>query len=495
MVCFLLLTAFYWFYTVDDAYISFRYAQNLATGQGLVFNPGEYVEGYSNPSWVLLTAIAIRIGVDPVISVKLLGLLCSLVTIFIVYRLHGIGDPSRPRSAVSWGALLSCNVSFALWSVAGLETPLYSCLIVAAIYLFLCAATPARYAWSAVAFALTALTRPEGAAFWGITLLWCVLTRLHSRRWNTRELMYFIAPFVIVFGSFLVWRYAYYGALLPNTVLAKSGSTTWVQHVNRGLLDLYFATKQYALAPLLLPLYLLLDKRQDKTAQFTLFVYVLALFAFIIGLGGDWMPLFRLLTPVLPLAAVLIGAGVERLIGQFPIQNLRGGRVAIVALFVLPGIIVNLPLALLSRYAGDLWWLAEPGIPIRGSGTADYYQPLGLFLQSRGDPNDWLAVDEAGALPYYSRLPTLDYWGLTDRTVARILESDRKTFIRQAARGRCLCAVTQAEIYRFMDQLAITSKTTRRFRPTIATARLGTDACIRAYTSVEPEFSPASNLR
>ena len=47
-----------WFSSVawflcDDAFISFRYARNLLEGHGLVFNPGEYVEGYSNFLWVL----------------------------------------------------------------------------------------------------------------------------------------------------------------------------------------------------------------------------------------------------------------------------------------------------------------------------------------------------------------------------------------------------------------------------------------------------------
>ena len=41
-----------WF-LCDDAFISFRYARNLLEGHGLVFNPGEYVEGYSNFLWTL----------------------------------------------------------------------------------------------------------------------------------------------------------------------------------------------------------------------------------------------------------------------------------------------------------------------------------------------------------------------------------------------------------------------------------------------------------
>src|SRR6188768_521911 len=46
----------------DDAYISYLYAKNLVSGHGLVFNPGEHVEGYSNPLYVLLMTIPFLLG-------------------------------------------------------------------------------------------------------------------------------------------------------------------------------------------------------------------------------------------------------------------------------------------------------------------------------------------------------------------------------------------------------------------------------------------------
>ena len=49
----------------DDAFISFRYARNLVEGHGLVWNPGEAVEGYTNFLWVLLMAAGIGAGVEP----------------------------------------------------------------------------------------------------------------------------------------------------------------------------------------------------------------------------------------------------------------------------------------------------------------------------------------------------------------------------------------------------------------------------------------------
>ena len=52
----------FWPLTIDDAYISLRYAHWLLEGEGLVYNPGERVEGFSNPTWVLLMAATLATG-------------------------------------------------------------------------------------------------------------------------------------------------------------------------------------------------------------------------------------------------------------------------------------------------------------------------------------------------------------------------------------------------------------------------------------------------
>src|SRR5437773_1541112 len=77
-------TAF-WHLTIDDAFISFRYARNLVQGYGLVFNPGEYVEGYTNFLWTLLMAGVVALGNDPEIVSKLLGLLSNGATVLLVW--------------------------------------------------------------------------------------------------------------------------------------------------------------------------------------------------------------------------------------------------------------------------------------------------------------------------------------------------------------------------------------------------------------------------
>ena len=63
-------------YLLDDAYISLRYAHNLAEGNGPVWNVGERVEGYTNLLWTLLLAALMSAGLDPARSAELPGLLC-----------------------------------------------------------------------------------------------------------------------------------------------------------------------------------------------------------------------------------------------------------------------------------------------------------------------------------------------------------------------------------------------------------------------------------
>ncbi|KPJ64637.1 hypothetical protein AMJ44_12375, partial [candidate division WOR-1 bacterium DG_54_3] len=54
-------------FTQDDAFISFRYVRNFVNGDGLVFNPGERVEGYTNFFWILLLSLFLKLGFDIVI--------------------------------------------------------------------------------------------------------------------------------------------------------------------------------------------------------------------------------------------------------------------------------------------------------------------------------------------------------------------------------------------------------------------------------------------
>src|SRR5438093_8754 len=70
-------------FVTDDAFISFRYAKNLVSGYGLVFNPGEKVEGYTNFLWTVLLGSGFKFSLDPVILSEVLGIFFYACTLLL----------------------------------------------------------------------------------------------------------------------------------------------------------------------------------------------------------------------------------------------------------------------------------------------------------------------------------------------------------------------------------------------------------------------------
>src|SRR5688572_24026918 len=84
----LALTTLFWGVTLDDAYITFRYARHLAEGHGFgAWNhTGEHVEGYSSPLWMLLLGGAARLGIDLRIASKVFGTAAALTVMAVLFR-------------------------------------------------------------------------------------------------------------------------------------------------------------------------------------------------------------------------------------------------------------------------------------------------------------------------------------------------------------------------------------------------------------------------
>src|SRR3954462_1977191 len=154
----------------EDAFIYYRYAWNWAHGQGLVFNAGDPVEGFSGPLWMGILALVAGAGFDLPRTATLLGLLCgaaALAATWALGRAAGL-EPSGRLAAVACVAL---SYPFIVWSRSGLETPFYSLAIVVTAAAYLAAEYPldpgADRRWprriAAVTPVFVCLGRPEGA--------------------------------------------------------------------------------------------------------------------------------------------------------------------------------------------------------------------------------------------------------------------------------------------------------------------------------------------
>ncbi len=207
------------FYPVDDAYISFRYSANWARGDGLTFNPGERLEGYSNFLPVAWGAALLHLGVSPPLAARLssLGAMTALLAIVVLWRRR----PGDTVARLCCGCLLGAGWHTIVNVHSGMEAPLFAALL-AGVAISLGAD---RLHLASVLGLLLALTRPEGVAAAG-GLLGVYSLALYHRRRRTALRAILIGPgllFALPYAGYTAWRVWYFGELLPNSVVAKMG--------------------------------------------------------------------------------------------------------------------------------------------------------------------------------------------------------------------------------------------------------------------------------
>ncbi len=274
-------------FLIDDAYISFRYAWNLAHGHGLVWNAGTRVEGYTNLLWTTLLAPFSAWGLDLTWPALLGSLGFSLASVDACFRLGRRLFPTRsPLELALPGTLLASIPSLAHASTAGMEGPAFTFLVLSAVIAMVEARTDA----AGLALLGAYLTRPEGALV--ALVLFAFALREGRRPWRA------LATVSVGIAAHVAIRLAYYGHPLPNTYYAKViyGGPSLVRGLEH-LLGFLRAGGWVALPGLLLlrgagPLrpYLL---RGYAIA----FVYTL----YLVVVGGDHPVWYRFYVPLLPI--------------------------------------------------------------------------------------------------------------------------------------------------------------------------------------------------
>ncbi len=156
---------------LDDGWIHLQFARHLATGDGLAYNPGQWISGSTAPLWTALLALAFLLPGDPLIWVKALGVACFLGTVVATDRLAaelGLGRGLRRLAAV-----LTATSHWLVWSaLSGMEIVLFAYLSLWGIILHLRErAAPARAPASLAVLAASALARPEGALLLVLALI------------------------------------------------------------------------------------------------------------------------------------------------------------------------------------------------------------------------------------------------------------------------------------------------------------------------------------
>ncbi len=402
----------------DDAFISFRYARNLVDGHGLVWNPGERVEGYTNFSWVLLMAVGMSLGVEPELFSNVLGVACGALVLVAVWRFAARGRALASPFPLLAVLVLAGNRSFAAWCTGGLETMLFALLVFLGFARLLAAweRGPRDALVCSLCFAGAALTRPEGLLF-GFLALCLLLFDLGLGRRTRRAVFLWLVPFVVLVGAHFAWRRVYYGEWLPNTFYAKVGGL-WLAQGAR-----YFAYFHgcYRIGWFLpLAFFALLGPNRRASASVGL---VLAAYGvYVLAVGGDLFEL-RFFVHVFPLLYWLLIEGLAVL------WTLVAARWP-VALPAVAGAILALLAAThlgFERVPGNSFGLQTiEGIDQYTKKRQDEGRTMRDAIERGALPRDVvLCVGGAGAVPYYTRWTTVDRRGLNDATIARMPVGER----------------------------------------------------------------------
>lgn len=420
----------------DDAFISFRYARNLVDGLGLVYNEGARVEGYTNFLWTVLIAGFIAAGFDAgqvsvVLSLACLALTCIVAALLVRRLLSG-----RQPMLVSFAALLlASNYVFASFGTSGLETMFASLLVLVAVE----RAQNAALLSSGAAGIAATMAHPDHSIFYaalGILLL--ARDRYFTRRnelttneaapkwrallvwtgrglWNLRR---YAAPFVLVYLPYFAWRTAYYGDVFPNTYYTKSGGIPYFEQGFRYLGISAIGGGVWAVVPL--ALVGIVWYRRTLTGQFTLLAAFAYLF-YVAKIGGDFM-LGRLLCPILPLLFVMAELGLRTLLGAERARRRVLGLAAVplLALVAVPAHVI--------KGEEKYFHLADEGnfyrlrsfnpVAIEARYTEMAAELERAFASAVRPPV--VGLECVGIVGYETGLPTFDYWGLTEPSVAKI---------------------------------------------------------------------------
>jgi arabinofuranosyltransferase len=383
----------YWPFLSDDALVSLRYAMRFTSGQGLTWTDGERVEGYTNFLWVVLTGIIGKLGIGFVPAARLLGFAGVLLAIACISVEPRSRVWSLPRLIVG-GALIVSTAPFAISSIGGLEQGLLVGLLALSLRALEHAAhaTDPRRVWRwGVPLAALALVRFDGPLLVASLLAGSACLPAPSVA-SARRTAIIAIPSVAAVLAHLGFRLAYYGEFLPNSASAKLAFTSdrlvqGFEYVGRG----YASASMLVLVATIATVFAF--RRGERFGLVMPWSVVVSWTAYVAVVGGDTSPGFQKLVPSLLALCFLVADEVSA----------DWGRIVRQRVLVLP--VLGLCIVLHATQGTET---AENRRAREELGVWDG-QAIGQALKTGfGAKQPLLAVDAAGALPFWSELPSLD---------------------------------------------------------------------------------------
>jgi arabinofuranosyltransferase len=422
-----------YFCLIDDAMISMRYAWNLSHGFGLVWNPGEYVEGYTNPLMTLLMALPTLLfdKVDAVLAMQVLGIVFVLVNAYLIMliadQLLLSGQEERYRRLFVVLAFL-CALSYyplVYWSLMGMETGLVAVLVSLSV---LCALKyarehrPGQGVLLSVSLGLAFLTRPDALIFAVPAFVYVFFqVRNSERRPSSSFLLAMVSLYVLFIVGQELFRWGYYGEWLPNTYTLKVSEIPLSSRIENGMYFVAPFLKEVWVLLILVGAGLAFAFRKDKLFLASIFV---VLVCYQVWAGGDFSSYWRLLSPVMPIMLVLgmheiltvlryasETTGVRRYVSRnsvFPRPYILG--------FLACVLVLGMFWSVNSRFLPEIAMLRD----FNNVRTNEERVNVALTIERFTTSDATVGVFDAGAIPYYTGRPAIDFLGKADPRIARL---------------------------------------------------------------------------
>lgn len=385
-------------------------------GKGLVYNQGEYVEGYTNFLWTIITAPFTTIkSVDVSIFSSSIGLILSMANILLITLISKQFNGNLVKY-IKYLILipplfLALDDSIAFWAIGGMEFPMYTLFILGIIYNYYKLNDSGKHLYYLMMFLmLCTLTRPEGNMIFVITMFHMFLFRKNIDKYN-KVIFTLLATYAIFCISYYGFKFLFYGQVIPNTFYAK-GVTDLKMNFLLGTkyLALCIGTRIYIF---IFILFIPFKKAFKDQKLSYLIIFSTIYIVYLIAVGGDWMIANRFFVPILPMLYLLSAIGFINVLvklKEFLNNEQKALRYANVMAAVLAILLFILTLSLLEYKQ----------LIIRDS-NAKYemqWSMFGKWLKMNVDPKTVIAVGPAGKIPYYSELYTIDMWGLNNDYIA-----------------------------------------------------------------------------
>ena len=428
-----------YFALFDDAMISMTYARNLARGEGLVWYPGLKVEGYSNPLWVGYMSLwhLLPIPESKVsLALQITGLVCMLGLLVLVYKIAKQLSKGNELASLLATGMVGFYYPLSNWSLLGNEVSILLLITAACVWLAMKTQSDGKFRWQMYALlAISLLIRLDAAVIFAVISGWLVLTD-KANRW--RHLVVGVGLGVLMLGGQTLFRWLYYGDIMPATYYLKMTGLPTLLRLQRGLYvtGLFFAELKWYLMPI--PLLFLFWRRDKQVALGYLLFMAMVLYSIYVG-GDAWehrgganrfislaMP-FYLMLQALAIVHVAdwIANGLARIANRKLAWLMGLARVG-AAIVCLAGLtIINLAKGS-GTYADLIGNTKESPLgyalllkpSVYKPGTERYTRDA-LLLRQVTSPDAKIAVIAAGNIAYFSDRPTVDMLGKSDMVIAK----------------------------------------------------------------------------